>query len=343
LGVKLTVMPLIAGSRYNEFLDFATGATIAPDAGDPHPDALARLALAVNSESPSVKEAGNLVGNMAPGLKANFLSWLGQSITLYADDDPFWTELAGATNTDDFLEHSFGRLPLALHCEVKNPLGVAAFLTAVHAFVDQSAPQMTRWASLDYNGHAYVKISPAAPARQTGPDDTETNWSVFYAVTPGSLTVTLNEDLLKRALDRQAAPGSANPNPWLGKSLGLQVQNKFIGVLLKAFSENYQQHLQQLAWNNLPILNEWKRLYPGRDPVKLNQQIWGVKLVCPGGGSYVWNDAWHTMESTVFGHPGQPKTSSAAPLPGVTGVNVGVTFENGGLSAQGVVTRGAND
>jgi len=73
--------------------------------------------------------------------------------------------------------------------------------------------------------------------------------------------------------------------------------------------------------------------------VKLHEQVWGVKLLCPGGGNYVWNESWHTMESTVFGHPGQPKTNPAGPFPGLTGVNLGLTFENNGLSAKGVVER----
>ena len=342
LNTELTVMPLILASRYNSFTAFTTGAQIAPDAGDPHTNALARLAFAVNNQSQPVQEAGNFVGNMAPGLKASFLSWLGQSVTLYADDDPYWNELAAATNVDVFMEHSLGRLPVGLYCEVKNSLGVAAFLTAVHAYADQSAPQMTVWQNLEYAGRPYVKIAPSKTSLQSEPSD---NWVVYYAVTPDSLTVTLSEDLLKRALDRQIARSSTNApavsgvKSWLGLSLGLQVNRKFIDVLIKAMQDDYQAHLQMLAWNNLPILNEWKRLYPDKDPVKLHEQLWGVKLLCPGGGTYVWNDQWHTMESTVFGHPGEPKSGTASLFPGMTDANLGITFENQGLSAKGIMNR----
>ena len=344
LNTELTVMPLILASRYNSFTAFTTGAQIAPDAGDPHANALARLAFAVNSQSQPVQEAGNLVGNMAPGLKANFLSWLGQSVTLYADDDPFWSELTAATNVDVFIEHSLARLPVGLYCEVKNSLGVAAFLTAVHAYADQSAPQMTVWQNLEYAGRPYVKIAPSKTSLQSEPSE---NWVIYYAVTPDSLTVTLSEDLLKRALDRQIARSSTNApavsdvKSWLGRSLGLQVDRKFIDVLIKAMQDDYQAHLQMLAWNNLPILNEWKRLYPDKDPVKLHEQLWGVKLLCPGGGTYVWNNQWHTMESTVFGHPGEPKSGTASLFPGMTDANLGITFENQGLSAKGILNRNA--
>jgi hypothetical protein len=73
----------------------------------------------------------------------------------------------------------------------------------------------------------------------------------------------------------------------------------------------------------------------------LHEQFWGVKLLCPGGGKYAWNEKWQTMESTVFGHPGEPKTGSNVPLPELLNVNAGLTFENGGVSAKGVVERNA--
>ena len=64
--------------------------------------------------------------------------------------------------------------------------------------------------------------------------------------------------------------------------------------------------------SNLPALNEWKRLFPDRDPVAVHREVWGVTLVCPGGGNYVWNEKYATMESTVYGHPGQPKSGPPA-------------------------------
>jgi hypothetical protein len=79
--------------------------------------------------------------------------------------------------------------------------------------------------------------------------------------------------MLKQAIERQIArnstnaPASPNATPWLGNSLGLQLQKRFVDVVGKIMHEEYQSHLQMLAWNNLPILNEWKRLYPDQDPV----------------------------------------------------------------------------
>jgi hypothetical protein len=75
--------------------------------------------------------------------------------------------------------------------------------------------------------------------------------------------------------------------------------------------------------------------------VKLHEQFWQTKLICPGGGRYVWNEEWQTMESTVYGHPGQPKPGpeKALPVANITSANLGLTFENDGLSGKVVLER----
>jgi hypothetical protein len=47
------------------------------------------------------------------------------------------------------------------------------------------------------------------------------------------------------------------------------------------------------------------------------------------------------MESTVFGHPGEPKSGMASLFPGMTDANLGITFEDQGLSAKGIMNRNA--
>ena len=59
------------------------------------------------------------------------------------------------------MEKNYHQLPLALQCEVKNPLGLATFLTALRAFAEQTAPHMTAWQTADYHGQAYVKVTQA--------------------------------------------------------------------------------------------------------------------------------------------------------------------------------------
>jgi hypothetical protein len=349
LSAELCVTPLIAGSEYRDFIAISSGARIAPGAGDPHPEALLHLALAINPQSQPIKESGNILGGFSPSLKVNPLGWLGQCAAIYADQDPFWADLAKAAKSSDFLEKNYPRLPLALYCEVKNPLGLTAFLTTVRAFAEQSAPHMTTWESLEYNGQAFVKVTASQPSEGEGG---VTNLSIYYAVTPNSLVLTLSEPVLKRALDRQHAQlaakqaGSSNTvpaNPWLGTNLCLRVDQTFVPILESLFRDEFRPAQQRLAWSNLPILNEWKRRYPGQDPVKLHGQFWHTTLVCPGGGRYVWNEQWQTMESTVYGHPAQPKPGpeNILPVANITSANLGLSFENQGISAKAVLERTA--
>ena len=75
--------------------------------------------------------------------------------------------------------------------------------------------------------------------------------------------------------------------------------------------------------------------------MKLHEQFWQTTLVCPGGGQYVWNEQWQTMESTIYGHPGQPKPGPEKflPLAHIRRADLGITFENQGLSGKVVLDR----
>lgn len=342
LMADVTVMPLIGGSDYREMIAVSRGAQIAPDAGDPH-DALAHVVMAINKDSEPVQQFGNFARAMTSA-KVNPLGWLGPSVALYFDDDPLWRELAGVAydERDKFFRENLGRFPVALVAEVESSLKLTAFLAAFRAFIEQTSPGLTQWESLTYKDEPYVKITPTERARSTT-DEIE-NLAIYYSASAESLIVTLSPDVLKRAIDRRIArrkakeegkPTDAEPF-WLGESLCLKVDAKAVAVLSAVFAEDYQAQMQKRAWDNLPILNEWKHRYPNRDAVELHEQIWKVRLVDPAGGRYTWNAKWQTMESSVYGHPGKPKKGPAAPplVAGVTGGNFGLTFENDGLRAQ---------
>src|SRR5262249_10902176 len=120
--------------------------------------------------------------------------------------------------------------------------------------------------------------------------------------------------------EKKAGEATPPPLPWLGENLCFQVDRKMFDLLSSPafrFVEGPDQFsdtaMQLRSWSNLPILNEWKRLFPNEDPVKVHERLWHVRLICPGGGKYVWNGEWHTMESTVYGHPGRPKPGPKIP------------------------------
>lgn len=347
LAADLSVMPLIWGSDYRTLVETALGAEIKPLAGDPH-DALLHAAMAINTKSEMLRRASGVATSL---VKISPLDWLGESIAVYVDDDPLWKELSQLTDSkaaERFAEENFVRLPVALHCEVANAPKLTLFLAGLRATIDQTAPDMTVWESLKHGDEPYVKISPTDRARGQLPLANQLN--IYYAFSSDGLIVTLNENVLKRALDRQAERKAAKAQgqelaspakPWLGSSLCLQFDGRAVRELSRMTSGDYQVSLQLRSWDNLPILNAWRRRYPDRDPVELHEQVWHTRLVCPGGGEYVWDAEWQTMESSVFGHPGQPKQPGelAVPWTSITEGNLGVTFEHEGLRAKAALSR----
>ncbi len=341
LAIDVTVMPLIEFSDYREMVAISSGAKIAKHAGDPHAGTLAHGVFAINVESPIVKQGANMATTM---INVNPLDWIGETIALYVDADPFWAEagkLDGPKEMEEFFEENAYRIPIAANIEVRSGLKLVAFLVGLRTFIEQSAPGMTVWETKKYKEHSYVKVSPSEKAKSGEPWD---KMAVYYAAGGDALVVSISEDVLQRALDRQVArreakkAGESIPRtgmPWLGENLCVTVDGKLFQLLQKGI-DDYQQQMQLLAWGNLAVLNEWRRLFGDKDPVKLHEQLWRRRLFCPGGGQYRWNEEWRTMESTVYGHPGQPKQGASLPiaLQSISSGNFGLTFEKNGLRAR---------
>jgi hypothetical protein len=345
LAADLTVIPLIVASEYRELIDVTRGGQIPADAGDLHEESILNVIFGLDLKSRAVEQANALASTVLRELRFQPFSWVGNTIGLYFDDDPFWDEFAKAKERERFVARNLHRLPLALRVDVADSLKATLFLAALRAFVEQTAPNLTRWESVKHGEFSYVRIRPENPRNFPMPDQLSEDFAIYYAVAPGWLVVTPNEQLLKRAIDRHVARTKADKEGksrksaarvWLGKNVGVQANRRTLTALETLFHEEYRLEMQARAWANLPILNEWKRLYPDRDPLEIHAKLWSATLRCPGGGTFVWNDMWQTMESTVYGHPGAPKPGPAAPpqLRDVADANFGLTFEHNGLRAQ---------
>jgi len=372
LAADMTIMPLIDASEYREFIAVSKGAKLKPTSGDPH-GAVLHGALAFNRESPRVKEISNMAAMWAPQLKVDPLGWMGQSIAVYADDSPLWDELAKLKTDAErhkFVQDQGYQFPVAVNFEVSSAFKATAFLVALRGFIDQVGPGMVAWETREHGEYSYVKIRPTEKAVRPG--QPEEKLAIYYCLTSEALTLSPSEDLIKRVLDRHVAR-SAKSQPieapvrrekddpkvanvpvsvaetavaagsieWLGESLCLELGDRAIQALATLSAREYQSQMRTQSWRNIPALNEWKRLFPDQDPIALHERLWGAKLVCPGGGKYVWNEQWRTMESTVYGHPGEPKVGGDVPpqLRDFKGARFGLTFEEQGLRAKAELKR----
>lgn len=361
LGGDMTIMPLIDNSDYREFIEIAQGVKLKPNSGDPH-GALLHAVLAFNKDSERMKGFAGFASTFAPQLRVDPLSWIGESVSVYVDDGPFWDELLKVfvesqgklSETElrrEVMKRTGYQIPIALRIEVGSPFKAAAFVTGVRAFIEQTVPGMTRWETINHGDSAYVKISPTKGAIG---DEEFQKLALYYALTPEAWTLSLSEAVIKKSLDRSAAAAKAGDGAekkdaagaataeWLGDSFAMDVKLRDGKILAAVTGDEYQAQLKRISWGNLPILNEWHRLFPHEDAVALHQRLWGMKLVCPAGGQYVWNEKWQTMESTVLGHPGEPKSSGPSLPPQLrefTGARYGLTFEPHGLRARAELLR----
>ena len=342
LGLDVSVMPLVEQSDYDMWINLAGDAAIRPDSGDPHPESLIHFAMALSRESRTFRNGGGMAGMFLPGVR-DPLGWVGDSISLYFDRDPVWKELLDADDEWSMIEKKASVMPIGLHVTVDNPLLLVGFLTGLRGFSDQSAPGMTNWENRDYNGQTYVSVGAT--------DDFDSgefgNLRLNYVILPTGLTLSLNEELIHRAIDRAQAQKLEDAEapvmtPWLGKSLGLRVASEaFKGLVPVWFGSEYLAAMRLRSWSNLTILNEWHALYPDRDPVEVHASIWKTRLVCPGGGEYVWDEATKSMQSTVFGSPLNPIDGGELPelLKSIRALESGLTFEDDGVRAQFLLHR----
>jgi hypothetical protein len=340
LAADMTVMPLIKQTSYRPLISVTRDAALPPAAGDPHDEALVHLALAVNPKSPTVTFGAAFLANVLPGDREELLGAVGSGLAVYADDDPYWAELMRAKDPGGFLLNNLGRAPVALHIEVKDAQRMDTFLSGAKDAAAQTYPGFAKWETLEHNGRKYVRIT--ASDKTLAEQPRLKGAALCYVNTGSALVLTPREDLVRRAIDRHVAPGGKGSGArWLGSSTGLRVQPRAWDVLRQGLSQPYQQLMRRRAWDNLPVLNEWKRLYPDRDPVEVHERLWQTRLVDPGGGQYVWNEKFRTMESTIYGHPGEPKDGPDTPpvLASLVAAHFGLTFEEDGLRAKARVER----
>ena len=338
LNADVTVMPLIANSEYNELIEVSSGATLSKDAGDRHKEAIAHFVLAINTDSDFLKQNINLLGTFAPQIKVDPLSWVGDHVTIYADKSEFWQRLAESTEQEwgGLFEEHINEIPVGVAVDVKNGLKLAIFLTGFRAFIEESAPGMTRWDTVNYKEQGYVAIRPTQQALGDLPAEVE-KLAIYYRATGKQFLLSLDEKIIQRAIDRELAVAAVDDDagfqPWSGDNVGLELGPEAVSLIKKAAVKQAQGVMQQLSWSNLPILNEWHLRYPDRDPVELHQQFWQRRLVCPGGGEYRWNEDLQTMESTVYGCPAARRDGPGLPaaFERIKSINFGLSFETNGL------------
>ena len=131
----------------------------------------------------------------------------------------------------------------------------------------------------------------------------------YIAATDDRLLVSLNEETLKRTLDRQGEATTA----WLGSSLGLKLDRRALGVLDLFIQPMFDKSSERGIARNAELFAWYKERFPTQDPVQLHQRLFGERLLLPEE---------------------MPRQSS---LTDIKSVEFGITLENNGIRARGEV------
>ncbi len=304
LGIDLSVLPLIVRSDYLELLRWVGKAHISTG-GDPHPSAV-QIAVAMDRDGETFAEANRNAARMLAGL-ASPLGWIGDTASLYADEDPFWDEMTkmDARERNRVWQHRLSELPVGLNIAVREPLTLVACLAGLRTLAESSAPGMLMWETRTFAEIPYVRVSPTNEGRgMLGDVDAH----LLYLATPEGLTLTLSQPVMERAITRLKARRAAKDAPvvtdptWGGNQAALRVTPRAIELLNRldeGGGANTWMHQRNSA--TIAILNEWHRLFPQEDSLAVHERLWGTRPVCVAGGTYRWNAEWLTMESSVLG------------------------------------------
>ncbi len=342
MAFDLSVLPLAVGSDYQDIINMVGNTRISFTDGDAH-DSLLHVVFALDPDSEMAKKINNVSSAPLGGL-AKPLSWLGTHVSLYVDDDPVWDEILKAAkelDESEIFEKFWSRLPLAVHVSVRNPLGLTTFMTAARAFIDQMVPNMLKWETVQHGELSYVRITPTPDGlRSIGMENAQPQ--ILYLAAPEGLTFTFSDAVIKHVIERiekrranAAANSEKSESPVANQQAVLTITPRLLRALdfLSNFDLGSNPPSYQ-SYDTAAILNEWHKLFPDPDPVVLHELWWGVKPVCPLGGTYRWNEHWMTMESSANSW-GDKNVSVAEPkTPGyeivmrtISSAQIGISFE----------------
>lgn len=331
----LTVIPLIAGTEFEDILDITGDARLAPDSGRPHEEAIAQIVFAFDREARSIVGMRSWFDDGLDDALADPFAFLDDSVTFYLDEDPFLDELARAEDPAAFAEEQIWRIPAALEVGIRDPLRAGLFMTSLRHKAEEAVPGLLVFETKEHQGRKYVKVRAAGDDPILGDLDV----AFYYAIDSRRLVVTPSEAIVKRALEAKGAPTESRP--WLGESAALRFDRRAMSFFESVGAENYEDRIRTRAAMALPILDEWKRLFPDEDPVAVHERFFHERIVSHDGGPFEFDATRGAMTSSRLGDLARPRRLEAPLpiLPGIEAVDLGIGFEHGGLRARGRIER----
>ena len=291
--LDLSIEPLVFRSNYRELVQLSRGAVLGPKDGDPHPGAPVQFGLALGRDSWIFKDGASLANAVLPGM-TDPLGWVGDDAYLWLDDAPeFYAEAAASEDPEEFVRDNIHRLPFGIRIESTSPLRLAAVITGLRGLVDTSAPGLVDFETREYDERPYVAILP-----RDLEDMIDAPLAFYYATLPDAFVLTMEEGVLQRALARHKArrnddDTSAEQPEWLGESAAIHLAPGFQAGVEALFGNDWSRERRTLAWQALPILDEWHRRAASPTPLLSTPSSGASPCAAPAAANTFWT-ATHT-------------------------------------------------
>jgi hypothetical protein len=301
---------------------------------------LLMASIAIDKDAEPLQEMNTLISSMMPGLKVKPFDWLGSSITFFAEKGGFWTALEKAEQAEKTeLSILFGA-PFGIRIEHSSKVKLASFLIALKAMANQAAPNSLKWSNKEHGGETYVIIS-------SDEEIANEKLSLYYVITKDQLILTLQEDVIKREIDRQKVEKKMEMNRVQenGDHFYMKSTSQMLMTMTSTAGDSLTNKRRMQSYRAIPILNEWKRKFKEGNPTEIHFAKFGEDIFCPGGKGYVWNEKEMTMESVVYGHPAAPKKlDKDVSLMDIFGeLESSMKFEHDGIRVGLKITKGKSE
>ena len=250
-------------------------------------------------------------------------SWLGNYISIYFDEDPFWDALRKHIEEKglfgiDFQHADLMAPPVVLEVASKDKESLDAFIDKMVESFNSSFSSVT---PDDTQNLGMQRLQHGDTPYFSFPYPifvlTANDMRLYVAATEDRLLVSLNEDTLKRALDRlpfqdhplpppqegnnnypseeevnnsppvegghfaQQNVGVVSPTTWLGSSLGFKLDARAMGVLDTFIQPALDAAAQRGNARNAELFAWYRERFPQHDPVQLHQRLFGERLLLP--------------------------------------------------------------
>lgn len=337
LSGDLTVMPLIERSAYDWLSSLTEGAHLPADAGLGAEGTVFKLKLALNIDTGLIANSRRSVQSLLE-VDIDPFQWIGRWAEIYLDAGPWIEEFSKSDDPSELFWKRGYQLPFVVAIDVRSPVILTAVLAQLHVTLKGIMGEASTMEIREHQGVSYVRFAPNPQANER----LLPNFELLYA-SGNPLLISLNEEAMKRAIDLRTARASdkaeaAPPTDPVPHRENLNVSVNKIGLqfLLVMGERQATDRVRWEAWKNIPILNEWRRLFPDQNPETIHQRLFQRPLASANGEGYQWNEEWQTMESVSFGHPGSPRTVPLLPpaLRQVQRADFRLTYEEDGIRAQ---------